>query len=428
GLKPSWAEQVEAETELPEEEEIIKDGIRTVKHYKFGENGQKVRLLMQYKIERKKVPKAVALRKKWHKFGEAAVLAGEESSQSTTNLGEEVKMQFVRTRTGEPTELNREETDAAKLKVQPQIRVCRYCKSPDHWTPQCPYKDFIEGERAAAEGTVPKDARQKELEEKMKSGTYVPPSLRMGGAARMSTDLNQRRDDTTVRVTNLPEDTTDLVLKDIFSKSGKVYRIYLAKDKITNKCKCCFLVAMGFLTIIRKMKQKENEMRIVVLGLDNAGKTTILKKLNGEDTDSVSPTLGFNIETVELMGWSLNIWDVGGQKSLRSYWRNYFEETDGLIWVVDSSDRLRMPDCKKELKKLLYEERLLGATLLVMANKQDLLGALTADEIRTELDLDSITSSHHWNIVSCSAVTGQNLVEAMEWLVKDITSRVYILE
>uniref|UniRef100_G1TQP6 ADP ribosylation factor like GTPase 2 n=1 Tax=Oryctolagus cuniculus TaxID=9986 RepID=G1TQP6_RABIT len=87
---------------------------------------------------------------------------------------------------------------------------------------------------------------------------------------------------------------------------------------------------MGFLTILKKMKQKERELGLLMLGLDNAGKTTILKKFNGEDVDTISPTLGFNIKTLEHRGFKLNIWDVGGQKSLRSYWRNYFESTDVL--------------------------------------------------------------------------------------------------
>lgn len=78
----------------------------------------------------------------------------------------------------------------------------------------------------------------------------------------------------------------------------------------------------------------------------------------------------------------MNIWDVGGQKSIRSYWRNYFEQTDALIWVVDSADRLRLNDCKRELSHLLQEERLAGATLLVFANKQDIGGALTEGELR----------------------------------------------
>lgn len=134
--------------------------------------------------------------------------------------------------------------------------------------------------------------------------------------------------------------------------------------------------------------------------MDNAGKTTILKKFNGEPIDTISPTLGFNIKTLEhkgnlimthqdeiinkifLTGYTLNMWDVGGQKSLRSYWRNYFESTDGLVWVVDSADRMRMDACREELNILLQEERLAGATLLVLANKQDLPGALSAQEIK----------------------------------------------
>ncbi|KAK2709891.1 hypothetical protein QYM36_013542 [Artemia franciscana] len=147
---------------------------------------------------------------------------------------------------------------------------------------------------------------------------------------------------------------------------------------------------MGLLTIIRKLKQKEKEVRILML-------------------------------------YSLNIWDVGGQKSLRSYWRNYFESTDGLIWVVDSADRLRLQDCNKELHSLLLEERLAGATLLVFANKQDLPGAMKAEEIRDILGLEDI-KTHHWRIVWCSAVTGENLLSGMDWLLADIASRVFTAE
>ena len=110
------------------------------------------------------------------------------------------------------------------------------------------------------------------------------------------------------------------------------------------------------LTILKKQKQKEREVRLLMLGLDNAGKTTVVKKFNGEDIDLLPPTLGFNIETLEYRGFKLNIWDVGGQTSLRSYWRNYFEQTDGLIWVVDSADRARLHDCRAELEALLQQE------------------------------------------------------------------------
>jgi GTPase SAR1 family protein len=91
------------------------------------------------------------------------------------------------------------------------------------------------------------------------------------------------------------------------------------------------------------------------------------------------------------VGYTLNLWDVGGQKSLRSYWRNYFESTDGLVWVVDSADRMRLDACREELNVLLLEERLAGATLLVLANKQDLPGALSAQEIK---DVSGIPTTH----------------------------------
>ncbi|XP_056431889.1 ADP-ribosylation factor-like protein 2 [Gadus chalcogrammus] len=181
---------------------------------------------------------------------------------------------------------------------------------------------------------------------------------------------------------------------------------------------------MGLLTILKKMKHKEREMRLLMLGLDNAGKTTILKKFNGEDITTISPTLGFNIKTLEHRGFKLNIWDVGGQKSLRSYWRNYFESTDGLVWVVDSADRLRLDDCKRELSSLLQEERLAGATLLVFANKQDLPGALSKEAIGEAMGLDDI-KTHHWCIMGCSAVTGENLLSGVDWLLDDIAARVF---
>lgn len=184
---------------------------------------------------------------------------------------------------------------------------------------------------------------------------------------------------------------------------------------------------MGLLTILKKMKQKEKEVRILMLGLDNAGKTTIVKKFNGEDISTISPTLGFSIKTLEHRGFKLNIWDVGGQKSLRSYWRNYFESTDGLIWVVDSADRRRLQDCKQELYGLLVEERLAGATLLVFANKQDLPGALSSDAIKEALDLDNL-KTHHWMVIGCSAVTGENLLTGVDWLIDDIASRIFTVD
>ncbi|KAG0501904.1 hypothetical protein HPP92_001976 [Vanilla planifolia] len=177
-----------------------------------------------------------------------------------------------------------------------------------------------------------------------------------------------------------------------------------------------------------KIKRKEKEMRILMVGLDNSGKTTIVLKINGEDTSIISPTLGFNIKTIKYQKYLLNIWDVGGQKTIRSYWRNYFEQTDGLVWVVDSSDIRRLDDCRMELVNLLKEERLSGASLLVLANKQDIQGALKPTEIAEVLNLSSTDKTRHWRIVGCSAYTGEGLFQGLDWLVQDIASRIYLID
>ncbi|KAK1756261.1 putative ADP-ribosylation factor family protein [Echria macrotheca] len=179
------------------------------------------------------------------------------------------------------------------------------------------------------------------------------------------------------------------------------------------------------LSILRKARLKDKELRILMLGLDNAGKTTIVKKIMGEDVNTVSPTLGFIIKTIDYEGYKLNIWDVGGQKTLRSYWRNYFEKTDALIWVVDATDRLRIDDCRDELHGLLQEERLSGASLLVFANKTDVAGCMTSEELLQSLKLDEIRT-HRWNILRCSAMTGENLKEGLAWVVDDAKARLFL--
>jgi ADP-ribosylation factor-like protein 2 len=213
---------------------------------------------------------------------------------------------------------------------------------------------------------------------------------------------------------------------------------------------------MGLLTILKKVKEEEREIRLLILGLDNAGKTSIVKKFLGEPVDKIEPTLGFSIQTLDycLSGggsvigqggdddssnankqqqqgevYSLHLWDIGGQSSIRAYWRNYFEKTDGLVFVVDSSDEHRLDLVKEELSSLLQQERLAGATLLVLANKQDLKNSLTSQQIALRLELDRKIQygNRHWAIYGCSAFTGEGLAEGMEWMVQDITSRIFML-
>jgi len=94
------------------------------------------------------------------------------------------------------------------------------------------------------------------------------------------------------------------------------------------------------------------------------------------------------------------------------------------VWVVDSSDKLRLEDTKKELHSLLKQEKLMGATLLIFCNKQDIPGSLTADEIKDFLELDQI-DTRHWGIIPCSARTGEGLLEGVDWIVNDIAARIF---
>mmetsp|Transcript_19260 Transcript_19260/g.17496 ORF Transcript_19260/g.17496 Transcript_19260/m.17496 type:complete len:155 (-) Transcript_19260:106-570(-) len=153
-----------------------------------------------------------------------------------------------------------------------------------------------------------------------------------------------------------------------------------------------------------------------------------MKKVCGENVHEISPTVGFNIKTLEYNNYILNLWDVGGQKSIRTYWRNYFEQTDGIIWVIDSVDRWRLDECKHQLREILNQEKLAGSSLLIFANKQDLNGALTFDKIIEYLDLNNEDiAGRHWNIIACSAITGDGLINGFDWIVNDIASRIFIM-
>jgi len=106
-----------------------------------------------------------------------------------------------------------------------------------------------------------------------------------------------------------------------------------------------------------------------MVGLDAAGKTTILYKLKLGEVVTTIPTIGFNVETVDYKNISFTVWDVGGQDKIRLLWRHYYQNTQGLIFVVDSNDRDRIDDAREELHKMLSEEELKEAVLLVFANK-----------------------------------------------------------
>ncbi|RXN02622.1 ADP-ribosylation factor 1 [Labeo rohita] len=174
----------------------------------------------------------------------------------------------------------------------------------------------------------------------------------------------------------------------------------------------------------------KKEMRILMVGLDAAGKTTILYKLKLGEIVTTIPTIGtaediicylflsgfgFNVETVEYKNISFTVWDVGGQDKIRPLWRHYFQNTQGLIFVVDSNDRERVNEAREELTRMLAEDELRDAVLLVFANKQDLPNAMNAAEITDKLGLHALRH-RNWYIQATCATSGDGLYEGLDWL------------
>uniref|UniRef100_A0A674N7Y7 ADP-ribosylation factor-like protein 14 n=1 Tax=Takifugu rubripes TaxID=31033 RepID=A0A674N7Y7_TAKRU len=209
----------------------------------------------------------------------------------------------------------------------------------------------------------------------------------------------------------------------------------------------------GLLSVFRRLKQSpEQEVHLLLLGLDNAGKTTVLKQLAAENISHITPTQvlmfshskvsphnawiyqkvthllvisqqGFNLKSIESDGFRLNVWDIGGQRKIRPYWRNYFESTDVLIYVIDSSDRNRFEEASLKLTELLEDEMLASVPLLIFANKQDLMTAAPVSELAELLDLNTIRD-RTWQVQACSAVTAEGLqVQTAQQPAQDLSWR-----
>jgi len=174
-----------------------------------------------------------------------------------------------------------------------------------------------------------------------------------------------------------------------------------------------------FLTNLYNSFFAKKEVRILMVGLDAAGKTTILYKLKMGEVVATVPTIGFNMETVEYKNIKFTVWDVGGQDKLRPLWRHYFSNTNGLIFVVDSADRGRATMAYEELHRMLSEDSLRNAILLVFANKQDLPNAMSTEEVTKKLALPSL-GNRLWFVQGACATTGEGLYEGLEWLSANI--------
>ncbi|GLT64526.1 hypothetical protein SLA2020_370120 [Shorea laevis] len=164
-------------------------------------------------------------------------------------------------------------------------------------------------------------------------------------------------------------------------------------------------------------------VRILMVGLDSSGKTTILYKLKLGDIITTTPTIGFNVETVQLKNISFSIWDVGGQSKIRPLWRHYFQNIQGLIFVVDSNDRERIAEARNELHRILSDNELDNASVLVFANKQDVGNPMTVSEVADKLGPYSL-EQRRWYIQATSAITGEGLYEGLNWLSSNISNKV----
>ncbi|XP_067939262.1 uncharacterized protein [Watersipora subatra] len=156
--------------------------------------------------------------------------------------------------------------------------------------------------------------------------------------------------------------------------------------------------------------------RILMVGLDAAGKTTIMYKLKLNEAVTTIPTIGFNVETITpKKGLTFTVWDVGGQDRIRALWKHYFQNTQGLIYVVDSCDRSRFEEAHYELTKVLEAEEMAGVPVIILANKQDLPNAASCSEIAEALKLSKLTF-RKWHVQATCATNGEGLYESMDIL------------
>ncbi|SCU71741.1 ADP-ribosylation factor-like protein [Trypanosoma equiperdum] len=180
---------------------------------------------------------------------------------------------------------------------------------------------------------------------------------------------------------------------------------------------------MGLLEFLLKIRPfSRRTRRILMLGLDNAGKTRLLRRICEEEVSDTFPTQGFNIQNITADELKFVVWDVGGQKSLRSYWRHYFDHTDALVFVIDSADMERIEEARTELHYILEEEKLVGVPLLLFANKQDIPEAASQEEVMSSLNLRD-TINRPWHIELCSAETGEGLSSGLSWVVDTLKKR-----
>lgn len=164
---------------------------------------------------------------------------------------------------------------------------------------------------------------------------------------------------------------------------------------------------------------KKKAANVVVVGLDNSGKTTIINRLKPPDMQAhdIVPTVGFTVEKFQTKSLTFTAFDMSGQGRYRNLWEHYYRECHGIIFVLDSSDRLRMMVAKDELDMLLQHAEIQNRRipLLLFANKMDMREALSSVKCSNLLGLEDIRDKP-WHICASNALSGEGLEEGVSWL------------
>ncbi len=160
----------------------------------------------------------------------------------------------------------------------------------------------------------------------------------------------------------------------------------------------------------------KKEARYIFIGLDGAGKTTLLYKMHLGEVVNTIPTIGFNVETIEYNKTSITMWDIGGQDKIRSLWRHYYQNVNGVVFVIDSLDKERMSDAIDELNKAITSDELINVPVVIFANKQDVKGCMSVTDILKETKSVLTKTKRPWHIQGCSAIQGTGIFEGIQWL------------
>jgi ADP-ribosylation factor-like protein 6 len=177
---------------------------------------------------------------------------------------------------------------------------------------------------------------------------------------------------------------------------------------------------MGLLdSLFEWLGLRRRDVSVLVVGLDNSGKSSLLNFLSPSEiqTNDTTPTVGFSVEHFSCKGLSFTAFDMSGQNRYRTLWGNYYRTTNGIIFVIDSSDKTRILVAREEVQQLLSHSDISSRNIpiLFFANKMDIRDSLSDVGVSSALGLDSITNKS-WHICSSNALSGEGVSDGIEWL------------